>query len=151
MRVNIPALSQLIEVAGGGRLVWVPMFMGNRLFVSASAAPCHPPWLHSLPLPPTQLAHIFFPREFYQPHRRTMTVMTRPSAKPDRAWCITPSPVNNPLATIPILQLEKSRSWEPDKLSSNYERMPLWHRASQNHRLARPWVHFAGLPDKTAL
>lgn len=92
-----------------------------------------PPTLAALsPIASNKLAHIFFPQEFYQPHRRTMTVMTRPSVQSDRARCITPSPLNNPSATIPILLLKNSRSWEPEKLPSNYERMPII--------LARPWV-----------
>lgn len=91
----------------------------------------HPGCTLSCCLPPSWL--IFSSHGNSSRHRRTMTVMTRPSVHPGRAWCITPSLLNNPMFTIPILLLKKPRVWEPEKLSSNHESMPRRHGTSQNH------------------
>lgn len=99
------------------------------------------------PLPPTLAALsrtvfppswlVFSPHRNAISHRRTMTVMRSP-VQPDRAWCITSSPLNSPAVTTPILQLRKPRIWEPEKLCRNYARTPLWHGASQNTSLLAP-------------
>lgn len=111
----------------------------------------HPGCTLSCCLPPSWL--IFSSHGNSSRHRRTMTVMTRPSVHPDRAWCITPSPLNSPTFTIPILLLKKSRVWEPEKLSSNHESMPWWHGTSQNHHpcQALGTSPLLALPDMSGL